>query len=308
MNACSRGVVWRRDILTSGCAATPASLLRSASISSRANSCGLPPTRSTFRSPGDRRGGLRARRAVRRDDLFDPHVRRAQDPASRPRTRSTGHPPWALSLIDELASPGVRRSRSPAIPSRSCSPASTRCGSQRRAPRLVARRILKAQSDRHRSRGRSSAIPMQVGLRRSSASPMSSASGKRSRRRRGSTSRILSLHGGTYRPSARTSRTARRAPLRRDPVPRPRYRSQRRPDGGVALAHRSRGDARRPAPRRQHADRRGLHHPHRLRTEGIVRSTMPLAVNGQIVRDLTVRFEGGRAVEVSAASGRGRRA
>ena len=26
--------------------------------------------------------------------------------------------------------------------------------------------------------------------------------------------------------------------------------------------------------------------PHRLRTEGIVRSTVPLAVNGQIVRDL----------------------
>ena len=43
--------------------------------------------------------------------------------------------------------------------------------------------------------------------------------------------------------------------------------------------------------------------PHRLRTEGIVRSTMPLAVNGQIVRDLSVRFEGGRAVEVSAAAG-----
>jgi aminopeptidase len=43
--------------------------------------------------------------------------------------------------------------------------------------------------------------------------------------------------------------------------------------------------------------------PHRLRTEGVVRSTMPLVVNGQIVRDLTVRFEGGRAVEVSASSG-----
>ena len=43
--------------------------------------------------------------------------------------------------------------------------------------------------------------------------------------------------------------------------------------------------------------------PHRLRTEGVVRSTVPLAVNGQIVRDLTVRFEGGRVVEVSASSG-----
>ena len=36
--------------------------------------------------------------------------------------------------------------------------------------------------------------------------------------------------------------------------------------------------------------------PHRLRTEGIVRSTVPLAVNGQIVRDLTTasRAAGGR--------------
>ncbi len=43
--------------------------------------------------------------------------------------------------------------------------------------------------------------------------------------------------------------------------------------------------------------------PHRLRTEGIVRSTMPLVVNGQIVRDLALRFEGGRVVEVSATNG-----
>ena len=43
--------------------------------------------------------------------------------------------------------------------------------------------------------------------------------------------------------------------------------------------------------------------PHRLRTEGVVRSTMPLVVNGQIVRDLTLRFEAGKAVEVSATSG-----
>jgi aminopeptidase len=43
--------------------------------------------------------------------------------------------------------------------------------------------------------------------------------------------------------------------------------------------------------------------PHRLRTEGVVRSTMPLALAGQIVRDLEVRFEAGRAVEVKASSG-----
>ena len=39
------------------------------------------------------------------------------------------------------------------------------------------------------------------------------------------------------------------------------------------------------------------------RTEGIVRSTLPLQIQGNIVRELEVRFEGGRAVEVTAASG-----
>ena len=39
------------------------------------------------------------------------------------------------------------------------------------------------------------------------------------------------------------------------------------------------------------------------RTEGTVRSTLPLQIQGNIVRDLEVRFEGGRAVDVKATSG-----
>jgi aminopeptidase len=39
------------------------------------------------------------------------------------------------------------------------------------------------------------------------------------------------------------------------------------------------------------------------RTEGTVRSTLPLQIQGNIVRDLEVRFEAGRAVEVKATSG-----
>ncbi|MDX6474830.1 MAG: aminopeptidase, partial [Gaiellaceae bacterium] len=39
------------------------------------------------------------------------------------------------------------------------------------------------------------------------------------------------------------------------------------------------------------------------RTEGTVRSTLPLQIQGNIVRDLEVRFEAGRAVGVKAASG-----
>jgi aminopeptidase len=43
--------------------------------------------------------------------------------------------------------------------------------------------------------------------------------------------------------------------------------------------------------------------PDSRRVEGTVRSTLPLQIQGNIVRDLEVRFEGGRAVEVRAASG-----
>jgi aminopeptidase len=43
--------------------------------------------------------------------------------------------------------------------------------------------------------------------------------------------------------------------------------------------------------------------PDRSRTEGVVRSTRPLGTAGAIVRDLEIRFEGGRAVEANASTG-----
>jgi aminopeptidase len=43
--------------------------------------------------------------------------------------------------------------------------------------------------------------------------------------------------------------------------------------------------------------------PHRLRTEGTVRATLPLAVAGTIVRDLELTFAGGRAVSAEASTG-----
>jgi len=43
--------------------------------------------------------------------------------------------------------------------------------------------------------------------------------------------------------------------------------------------------------------------PDRLRAEGVVRSTRPLALEGTIARDLELRFESGRIVGVSASSG-----
>jgi aminopeptidase len=43
--------------------------------------------------------------------------------------------------------------------------------------------------------------------------------------------------------------------------------------------------------------------PDSRRTEGVVRSTLPLQIQGNIVRGLEVRFEGGRVVDVKAESG-----
>jgi aminopeptidase len=43
--------------------------------------------------------------------------------------------------------------------------------------------------------------------------------------------------------------------------------------------------------------------PDLRRTAGVVRSTRPLALGGTIVRDLELRFEGGRAVDVRASAG-----
>lgn len=43
--------------------------------------------------------------------------------------------------------------------------------------------------------------------------------------------------------------------------------------------------------------------PDARRTEGVVRSTKPLSLFGNLVRDLEVRFAGGRAVAVEASSG-----
>ena len=65
-----------------------------------------------------------------------------------------------------------------------------------------------------------------------------------------------------------------------------------RRDGG---RHRAHGEP---------AHRGGVHDADPARTEGVVRSTRPLALaDGPIVRGLVVRFEGGRAVEITADEG-----
>ena len=110
-------------------------------------------------------------------------------------------------------------------------------------------------------------------------------------------------------PGARTStssssgRTCSTSARSIDPLPRARHRPHRRTDPGCDVVHGARDHRRRAQARRQHADGRGFHEPRRRRTEGTVRSTKPLALAGNVVRDLEVRFEGGRAVEVNASSG-----
>jgi aminopeptidase len=43
--------------------------------------------------------------------------------------------------------------------------------------------------------------------------------------------------------------------------------------------------------------------PHKLRVDGVVRSTKPLAYQGTLIEDIAVRFEGGRIVEANASRG-----
>ncbi len=43
--------------------------------------------------------------------------------------------------------------------------------------------------------------------------------------------------------------------------------------------------------------------PHKARVDGHVRSTKPLSYNGTLIRDIAVRFEGGRVVEAAASTG-----
>ena len=43
--------------------------------------------------------------------------------------------------------------------------------------------------------------------------------------------------------------------------------------------------------------------PHRLRVDGVVSSTMPLSLRGQMVDGIRVRFEQGQAVEATARQG-----
>ena len=96
---------------------------------------------------------------------------------------------------------------------------------------------------------------------------------------------------------------ARGARLRRDPLPRSGHRPHRRADAADALDLGLELSAFGTEMVVNMPTEEIFTTPDRRRTEGVVRSTMPLVVNGQIVRDLAMRFEGGRVTEVTAATG-----
>ena len=95
--------------------------------------------------------------------------------------------------------------------------------------------------------------------------------------------------------------------------------NERRFDGAALPRPGHRPDDRAASPtgtgRRRSTSRNGIKHvanmpteevfttPDARRVEGTVRSTLPLQIQGNIVRGLEVRFEGGRAVEVHAETG-----
>ena len=106
----------------------------------------------------------------------------------------------------------------------------------------------------------------------------------------------------TGRGAAGRGRPAHRAGLRRDPL----QRAGHRPDRGALperrLARRLARADRRPREHRQHPDGGGLHHPRSGRVEGVVRATKPLELAGSLIDGIEIRFEGGRAVQIDAAT------
>ena len=234
----------------------------------------------------------------------DPHVRRSRI-RHAPEDTLDWSPPWTLALIDELAATNGAMIAITGDPEPELFADLDPARIAKARPRLVAERMLQGDGRRtHRVDDRR--LPeRRAGPRRCSASPTWSGSGRRSPSRPGSTRTTRSPPGArTSRRLRGARRAARRAPLRRHSLPRARA-----PTSTVGLMPESRWQS------GAEQTVTGIEEvvnmpteevftsPHRLRTEGVVRSTMPLAVNGQIVRDLTMRFEGGRVIEVSATSG-----
>ena len=106
------------------------------------------------------------------------------------------------------------------------------------------------------------------------------------------------------RPPAEACRRAHGAPLRRHAPARPGHRPADRAARGRDLGQRQREDRVGPPRTSRTCQTEEIFTtPHAARVDGTVRSTKPLVLIGRLVRDIEMRFEGGRAVEVRAAEG-----
>ena len=253
------------------------------------------PRRARAARPRDRARGVRGRSARYVDVLYtDQHVRRAhielaaEDDCSATRRRGS-----SSGCASSASSGGAllrdhRRTRS-----RSSSPTSTARASARRACASSPRQSLQADrrplqlDDRRLSRTR-------AGRRRCSASPTSSGSGRRSRQRCGSTSPIPSP------PGASTSRGSqqRAAALNERRFDQLRYRGPGtdltiglHPD--VRLAGGARRRPRASSTSRTCRPKRCSRLPTPAASTAPSARRYPLQIQGNIVRGLEVRFDGG---------------
>ncbi len=232
----------------------------------------------------------------------DNHVRRALVELA-PDESVDWTPPWRTERITYLGENRARSCRSPATRSRTSSLTSTRRASGGQRGRKGWPRRCSARSTASGSIGRSSPIRTRAGHSRCSASPTSTGSGTRSRPRFGSTSPIRPPPGAPTLAAARADGAADGA--RFDAVrfrgPGTDLRSACCPKP-VALG--AGFDTVWGRPFVANLPTEEIYTtPDFRRTEGTVRSTRPLALGGTIVEGLELRFEGGRAVDVTATVG-----
>ena len=284
---------------------------RRASPSSSAPTCSRISSSPSAPPSGRRRWRARSQppptgteSALRRRDVLRPVREACAD-----RARARGDARLRSQLVrrpDARASAGsVRRgSRSPSCSSRCLTASIPERGSRPAA-------VHQASADRRQRAARQldggAVSHPEVGAPRSSEPrrrrcPGAALGRDRPRlppRRAGSRGSLGDAGGGAGRPRAAAGRCrVRRAPFRRA------GHGGRRPLPRRGMADGTRGDRTASCTWPTCPARRCWTTPDPERTEGVVRSTRPLALgDGPIVRGLVVRFEGGRAVEITADEG-----
>ena len=239
---------------------------------------------------------------------FDPHVKRAR--IEQRRSRDARLRPGLVRRAAAGARREPRGARRPLRPdgARACSPTSTPCSSAATGSRPSRRGSRSSTSGRRTGRSRPCPTQTWADLVFPDLEPAERLPAARA--------------GAAPRPAPRRGRPAWRsgAPARTRSCTRPRRSAERRFDAlhyegpGTDLTIGLLPTSGWHAARFETVD--GLEHmpnlpteevfttPDPERTQGVVASTKPLVlIDGTVVRDLVVRFEGGRAVDVQASTG-----